>query len=77
MAALSPENALFGKKTVRAVFLRRHSLAETPPAKTRLFVSGYFSMAFCSFSKRMSQAVSSNEAAKSATCCFVRSLASS
>ena len=50
-------------------FSRRRLFALTPPARTMLLVSGYFSRAFSSFSSKISQAVCSKEAAKSATCC--------
>ena len=82
MAALSPEKLGLGKKievlfSVVFAFLRRSWLAETPPAMTTDLVSGKSDKARFSFSSRISQAVSSKEAAKSATCPDVRWLARS
>ena len=59
------------KLTSIAACLNR-ALALTPPAMTMDLTSGYFSAAFWRFSRRMSTAVCSKLAAKSATCCLVR-----
>ena len=74
MAPLSPQKRFLGKKTFGVVnaclaFSCKRSFALTPPAKTIALVSGYCFRAFCNFSSKISQAVSWNEAEKSATCC--------
>lgn len=79
MAALSPERDGEGKKTFNSfvAFSLNSPLAETPPAKTIDFVSGYFLRARESFSRRISIAVFSKLAAKSATSASERRFLSS
>ena len=88
MAPLSPEKCGSGKKSLIFVLSlefccsmnfvkswRRRWLAETPPAMMRVLVSGFCFRASLIFSIRISVAVCSKEAAKSAFCCGLRSSA--
>ena len=68
MAALSPERVAEGKSAEYfCAFSRNNWLAETPPAKAMDLTSGYSFRAISSFSRRISVATFSKDAAKSAT----------